>query len=162
MRLQVNTEKQIGGVGLGLGGEVCGWVDGKLVVQMVAPPSGAPGPGSILGFFSVRWRQEKVWGGEVEKRFCSTPRPPTQSYSRSGKYEKWVPYRSDITSLQSAFSSTRTQSPSISESFQTAILSLRILCFSQLIPAVNPIGLQAGTHVPFLPWGLTLGTHAEK
>lgn len=66
MRLQVNIEKQIGCVDLGLGGEVCGWVDGKLVavgIQMVAPPSEARWPSSILGLFSVRWRQEKVWGG---------------------------------------------------------------------------------------------------
>lgn len=41
------------------------------------------------------------------------------------------------------------------------MLSLRTLCSSQLIP-MNPVGLQAGTHVALLPWRLTQGSLAEK
>lgn len=150
----MNVEKQVGDVDLGLRGEVCGWVDEKLVavgIQIVSPPPEAPGPSSILGLFSLGWRQEKILG-EEEKALDPQPRAKARMENTGNGFHAGV--TSHLCKVHSP-----QQTP---ESCHEPILSPGIFCFNQLILTVNPVGLQAGPHVPFLSWRLTLGTHAEK
>lgn len=122
-------------------------VNGKLVaIEMVDFPPEAPWPNNTFSIFSLGWRQ-----GVREKERLWDSYPELKQGEKTSDTDS---IQGNITSLQSSFSSTRTQSPSITESFPRAHTQPQNPLPQPVTTSVHPVGGQASTHVPLRPWKL--------